>query len=225
MSTARQRPRLAVLVSGRGRNLQALHEACADGRITADLVAVIGNRADAAALAFAADAGLQAIALPHVDYVTRDEYDAALAETLRRQQPDIIAMAGFMRIVGDAFIGEFRGRMLNIHPSLLPKYPGLHTHRRALASGDPEHGATVHFVTEELDGGPQIIQGAVSINPDDDEGRLAERVMQQIELRLYPQAVAWMARGELRLDGNHVRWRDRVLGIPLGLDQLEDAFR
>lgn len=225
MNLPKAKPRLIVLVSGRGRNLQALHRACADGRIPADLVAVISNRRDAPALDYAARSGMNAIALPHDDFSGRSAYDVALAATLREQQPDIIAMAGFMRIVGDAFIAEFRGRMLNIHPSLLPKYPGLHTHRRALQAADAEHGATVHFVTEQLDGGPQIIQGAVNLEADDDDARLAERVMEQIELKIYPQAVAWMARGELRLNGDWVCWRGAPLYAPLNIHDLEDAFR
>lgn len=205
--------------------MEALHWACVDGRIPAELVAVISNRRDAPALAYAAQSGLHAIALAHDDFSSREAYDAALAATLRAQQPDIIAMAGFMRIVGGAFIAEFRGRMLNIHPSLLPRYPGLHTHRRALDAGDAEHGATVHFVTEELDGGPRLIQAALSVNADDDEMNLAERVLQQIELKLYPQAVAWMARGDVKLVGDRIHWRGRPLQAPLSAHDLEDAFR
>jgi len=219
------RARLAVLVSGRGRNLQALHAACVDGRIDADLVGVIGSRAGAPALAYAAAAGLPVQLLAHDAYASRDDYDAALAAALQALAPDIIAMAGFMRIVGAAFISAFRGRMLNVHPSLLPKYAGLHTHRRALAAGDAEHGATVHFVTDELDGGPRVLQAAVPVQPQDDEGRLAARVLEQVELKIYPQAVAWMARGDLCLSAGKAYWCGRPLAEPLTMDALEDAFR
>lgn len=219
------KPRLVVLVSGRGRNLQALHRACVDGRIPAEVVAVISNRRGVPALAYAAQSGMDAIELAHDEFSSRDTYDAALAATLRGLRPDIVAMAGFMRIVGSAFVAEFRGRMLNIHPSLLPKYPGLHTHRRALQAGDARHGATVHFVTEQLDGGPRVIQGTVDLDANDDETSLAERVMEQVELKIYAQAVAWMARGELRLNGDRVYWRGAPLYAPLNMYDLEDAFR
>jgi len=205
--------------------MEALHRACVDGRIPADVVAVVSNRRDAPALAYAARSGLHAVALTHGDFSSRDAYDAALAATLRELQPDIIAMAGFMRVVGAAFIAEFRGRMLNIHPSLLPRYPGLHTHRRALDAGDAEHGATVHFVTEQLDGGPRLIQAALSVKADDDEESLADRVLQQVELKIYLQAVAWMARGDVKLVGDQVQWHGQPLQAPLGARELEDAFR
>lgn len=224
MTAAERKARLAVLVSGRGRNLQAIHGACADGRIPAEVIVVISNRSDARALTYAAESGLDAVALPHSGFADREAFDAALAGTLRRYQPDIIAMAGFMRVLGTAFVSEFRGRLLNIHPSLLPRYPGLHTHRRVLQAGDAEHGATVHFVTGELDGGPRIVQGTVSVDPDDDEDRLAERVMQQVERRIYPQAVAWMARGEIGLRAGQVLWRGVPLQEPLTLDDVEKVF-
>lgn len=219
------RPRIAVLISGHGRNLQAILDGCADGRIAADAAAVISNRAEAGGLERARRAGVPAITVPHADFADRPGFDAALAEALERARPDIIALAGFMRVLGDAFIGRFRGKMLNIHPSLLPKYRGLHTHRRALEAGDREHGASVHFVTEQLDGGPVAIQGRFMVEPQDTEQRLAERVMNEVELRIYPQALAWMARGELRLDGERVRFRDRLLERPLSLDDLEPSFR
>ena len=219
------RPRLAVLISGQGRNLQAILDACASGRIAAQAACVISNRPDAAGLERARRAGVPAIAVPHADYADRAQFDAALAAALERHRPDIIALAGFMRVLGDPFIARFRGRMLNIHPSLLPKYRGLHTHRRVLEAGDTEHGASVHFVTEQLDGGPVAIQGRFSVGPQDDEQRLAERVMSEIELRIYPQALAWTARGDLRLDGAGLRFRGRPLEQPLTLDDLEPEFR
>ncbi|HEU0195955.1 MAG TPA: phosphoribosylglycinamide formyltransferase [Nevskiaceae bacterium] len=220
-----KRARLAVLVSGRGRNLQALQAACADGRIAADPVLVISNDASAAALAFAREREIPAIALPHGEFSSRTDFDSALGQNLRRVKPDIVALTGFMRILGSELVAEFTGRMLNIHPSLLPKYPGLHTHRRALAAHDAQHGATVHFVTPELDGGPRVLQGAVAVAADDDEARLAARVLQQVELKIYPQVVAWLARGELSFAQGQALWHSRPLTQPLTLTDLEEAFR
>ena len=191
-----QQARIVVLISGRGRNLQALIEAQRAGHIPAEFAAVISNRADAVGLQYARDAGIAAEVLPHAQFADRAAFDAALAERLRNFQADIIALAGFMRILTDDFVREFEGRLLNIHPSLLPKYAGLDTHRRALQAGDAEHGATVHFVTPTLDSGPAVIQGRFGIGPQDDAASLAQRVMERIELKIYPQAVAWMARGE-----------------------------
>jgi phosphoribosylglycinamide formyltransferase-1 len=219
------RPRLVALISGRGRNLQALIEAQRDRRIPAQFAAVISNRADAAGLDHARAAGIAAEVLQHGQFKDRTAFDTALAALLRRHQPDIVVLAGFMRILTDDFVREFEGRMLNIHPSLLPKYPGLDTHRRALEAGDAEHGATVHFVTPTLDSGPAVIQGRFSLRADDDAERLAERVMERIELKIYPQAVAWMARGELKLDRGAAWLRGRRLEQPATLDDLEDAFR
>ena len=218
-------PRLVVLISGRGRNLQALIEAQRDGRIPAQFAAVVSNRADAAGLDYARAAGIPAEVLPHTQFKDRAAFDAALAALLRRHQPDVIALAGFMRILTDDFVREFEGRMLNIHPSLLPKHAGLDTHRRALEAGDAEHGATVHFVTPTLDSGPAVIQGRFSLRADDDAQRLAERVMEEIELKIYPQAVAWMARGELVLKDGAAWLRGRRLESPATLDDLEEGFR
>jgi phosphoribosylglycinamide formyltransferase-1 len=218
-------PRLVVLISGRGRNLQALIEAQRDGRIPAQFAAVISNRADAAGLEHARAAGIAVEVLPHAGFKDRAAFDTALAALLRRFQPDVIALAGFMRILTDDFVREFEGRMLNIHPSLLPKYAGLDTHRRALEAGDAEHGATVHFVTPTLDSGPAVIQGRLSVAADDDADRVAERVMQQIELKIYPQAVAWMARGELELKDGAAWLHGRRLEHPATLDELEKGFR
>lgn len=217
--------RIAVLISGGGRNLQALIDACADGRIAGEIVCVLSNRADAGGLERARRAGIATEVLSHRDYTSRAAFDAAMLDRLRAHSPDFVVLAGFMRILTPAFIAAFAGRMLNIHPSLLPRYPGLRTHEAALAAGDARHGATVHFVTEELDGGPLIIQGELSIRPDDDPGTLAARVMDEIELKIYPQAVAWMARGELALTGSQVRLGGRVLAAPLGLAALEENFR
>ena len=185
------RARLVVLISGRGRNLAALIAAVNEGRIAADLVAVISNRADAAGLALAREAGVPVQVLPHIDYPDRAAFDVALAAALRALEPDIVALAGFMRILTEDFVREFEGRMLNIHPSLLPRHKGLNTHAAVLRDGDAEHGATVHFVTPQLDGGPLIIQGRFTVSAQDGAQQLAERVLEQIECRIYPQAVAW----------------------------------
>ena len=220
-----QQVRLVVLISGRGRNLQALIEAQRAGRIPAQFAAVISNRADASGLDYARDAGIPAEVLPHAQFPSRAAFDAALAERLRALRADIVVLAGFMRILTDGFVREFEGRMLNIHPSLLPKYAGLDTHRRALEAGDAEHGATVHFVTPTLDSGPSVIQGRFSVQPEDDAATLAERVMERIELKIYPQAVAWMARGELQLQDGAAVLRGRRLASPATLADLEEAFR
>lgn len=217
--------RIVVLISGNGRNLQSLLDAVRAGRIEARIAAVISNKDDAYGLERARAAGVTAEVLPHVAYARREDFDAALAEAIERHAPDIVVMAGFMRVVGEAFVRRFQGRMLNIHPSLLPRHPGLRTHQAVLDTGDREHGATVHFVTEELDGGPPIIQGQFMVNAEDTAGSLAERVMQDIELKIYPQAVAWMARGELALEQGQVRFRGRPLQQPLGLQDLEAEFR
>ncbi len=220
-----KQPRLVVLISGRGRNLQALIAAQRQGHIPAQCVAVISNRADAAGLELARGAGIPAEVLPHAQFTERAAFDAALAQRLRALQPDIVALAGFMRVLGDGLVREFEGRMLNIHPSLLPKYPGLDTHRRALQAGDAEHGATVHFVTPTLDSGPAVIQGRFSVRPEDDAASLAERTMEQIELKIYPQAVAWMAQGALCLRDGVALLHGRRLEQPATMADLEEAFR
>ena len=216
--------RLAVLISGRGRNLQALIKAVQAGHIDAQWAVVISNKADAGGLQRAAEAGIATEVVSADRHADRESYDAELADRLAAYSPDIIAMAGFMRILSPAFIGRFAGRMLNIHPSLLPKYRGLHTHRRVLEAGDAEHGATVHFVTEELDGGPLAVQGLFRRRAEDDEASLADRVMHEVELKIYPQAVAWMAAGELRSNNGQVWFRDQPLSAPLGLADLDPAF-
>lgn len=225
MSPSSGRARLVVVISGRGRNLEALIAAVQDGRIPADLVAVISNRADAPGLAHAHAAGVPVCVIEHRDYASRAEFDTALATALRDCRPDIVALAGFMRILGEAFVREFEGRLLNIHPSLLPRHKGLDTHARALAAGDAEHGATVHFVTPQLDGGPRIIQGQFTVEAQDDAQQLAERAMVEVELKIYPQAVAWMARGELHCEHGMAVFRGRPLAEPLTLKDLEHDFQ
>ncbi|MDX1497832.1 MAG: phosphoribosylglycinamide formyltransferase [Salinisphaeraceae bacterium] len=216
---------LAVLISGTGRNLQAIMAAIASQKINADLAVVISNRADAGGLQRASEAGIATEVVPHSDHADRESYDAALAATLQRYQPSWIALAGFMRVLTPGFVEQYQGRMLNIHPSLLPKYRGLHTHRRALEAGDKQHGASVHFVTPELDGGPVVLQGSTAIQSTDTEESLAQRIMQDIELRIYPQALAWATAGRLKLHNNDVYLDDNRLETPLQLNSLDNMPR
>lgn len=202
--------RFAVLVSGNGSNLQALMDACAAGRIQGELVGVLSNRSDAFALERAREAGIATQVVSNQAFSDRDSYDAALIQALETWQPDLLVMAGFMRILTPGFVQHFAGRMLNIHPSLLPKYQGVKTHARAIAAGDTVHGASVHFVTEELDGGPIVLQARVPIFPEDDESSLAERVLSQ-EHQLYPLVVNWFCQQRLRMQDGQA-WLD---GQPL----------
>lgn len=189
---------MVVVISGRGSNMRALVEA------GLPIAAVVSNRADAAGLEFARARGIPAVVVAHTAYPTRAAFDDALAAEIERFAPRLVALAGFMRILTPAFVRRFEGRLLNIHPSLLPAFPGLDTHARALAAGVKIHGATVHFVTPELDHGPIVIQAAVPVRPDDDEPVLAARVLAQ-EHRIYPQAARWFLDGRLRLDAAQVR--------------------
>jgi phosphoribosylglycinamide formyltransferase-1 len=189
---------VVVLISGSGSNLQALIDAQLAGTLPIDIRAVISNRADAFGLQRAQRAGLTTQVLSHRDYPTRDAYDAELLALIDGFAPGLVILAGFMRILTPAFVAHFHGRLFNIHPSLLPKFPGLHTHQRAIDAGEREHGATVHFVTEELDGGPTVLQARVPVLPGDDAETLAARVLEQ-EHRIYPLAVRWFAEGRLRL--------------------------
>lgn len=216
---------IAVLISGQGRNLQALIGACADGRIAARIAVVVSNRADAGGLEKAKQAGLRTAVIPHGDYATREAFDAALIATLEPHAPDIVVLAGFMRVLTPDFVRRYSGRLLNIHPSLLPKHPGLKTHQKVLLAGDHSHGATVHFVTADLDGGPAIIQGEFMVMPQDTEQSLAQRVMQDVELKIYPQAISWMTRGWLALQDGTVKFRGTPLTAPLGLNALEPEFQ
>lgn len=193
------KPRLAVLISGTGRNLQSILQACADGDIAATPQLVISNRPGVAGLERAAAFGVAHSTIDHRAYPDRESFDAALGDALQAANPDIIALAGFMRILTPAFIQRFKGRMFNIHPSLLPLYRGLHTHRQALDNGDTWHGASIHYVTEELDAGAVIKQGRIRVAPGDDESSLARRLMEQVELKLYPEVLSWAAAGRLTL--------------------------
>jgi len=202
---------VVILVSGRGSNMEAMIAARAAGELPVNLAAVISNRPDAGGLATAAAAGIATRALDHKAFAGREAFDAALAECIDSFAPDLVVLAGFMRILTADFVRHYEGRLLNIHPSLLPSFPGLHTHRRALEEGVRIHGCTVHFVTAELDHGPVVIQAAVPVLDDDDEASLAARVLKQ-EHRIYPQAVRWFAEDRLALVGGRVVLADRQEG-------------
>jgi len=197
-------PRITVLTSGRGSNLRALVAAERDGRLGGTIATVVSNRTAIPALAIAAAQGVPGIVVPHQAYQERGAFDAALMAAVKASEPDLVVLAGFMRILGPTLVGHYDGRMLNIHPSLLPAYPGLHTHRRALADGVRIHGCTVHFVTTALDHGPIVAQGAVPVLDGDDEASLAARVL-AVEHRLLPAAVRAFCTGRLVIAGSRVR--------------------
>jgi phosphoribosylglycinamide formyltransferase-1 len=190
--------RVVVLISGSGSNLQALIDSCQNGESPASICAVISNRADAYGLTRAKNAGIPTAVLDHKQYAGREAFDDALMQVIDSHQPDLVVLAGFMRILTAGFVRRYQGRLLNIHPSLLPRHKGLHTHQRALDEGDPEHGCSVHFVSEELDGGPVVVQAVLRVAADDTAQSLAERV-HHLEHQIYPLAVRWFAEGRLRL--------------------------
>src|SRR5690554_6884064 len=196
--TMQQKKRIVILISGSGSNMVNLVEHCQAGKINADVVAVIANKADAAGLAKAEKLGVATECVPHQGYESREAYDQVLVERVQSYQPDLVILAGFMRILTPVFVSAFADRTLNIHPSLLPKYKGMHTHQRALEAGDEEHGVSVHFVTEELDGGPVILQAKVPIFAGDTVDDLQARVHEQ-EYRIYPLVVNWLCSERLKL--------------------------
>lgn len=197
----------AVLISGRGSNLLALERATRDGRVDGRIVAVLSDRADAAGIPAARSLGLEASVLEPSRGMDRATYGELLSARIEASGARLVVLAGFMRILDGGFVRAWQGRLLNIHPSLLPAFPGLHTHARALEAGVPIHGCTVHFVTADLDHGPIVIQAAVPVQPDDDEDRLAARVLVQ-EHRIYPQAVRWFLDGKLAIEHGVVRVRE-----------------
>ena len=200
------RLRVSVLISGRGSNMVAIARACRAGGIAADVTAVVSDRADAGGLALARDLGIETCVVQPPRGMDRGDYGEALGKVVEATRPGLVVLAGFMRILDPVFTRRFDGRLFNIHPSLLPKYPGLHTHRRALEAGDAVHGCTVHFVNEELDAGPRIVQARVPVRGGDDEAGLSARV-QHWEHIIYPEAVGWFAAGRLGLrDG--AAWLD-----------------
>jgi phosphoribosylglycinamide formyltransferase-1 len=209
---------IAVLISGRGTNMRVIAERAAAGTLPVDVRVVISDQPAAEGLKTAAALNIATRVLEPREFADRPSYDQALVQTLEEYRPKLIVLAGFMRILTPRFIGAFAGRILNVHPSLLPKYRGLHTHRRVLEAGEALHGVSVHFVTEELDGGPVVLQTEVPILPGDSEQTLSARV-QQGEHRIYPQAIDWFARGRLLLKDGRA-WLD---GKPLDAPVREPA--
>ncbi|MEW6706649.1 MAG: phosphoribosylglycinamide formyltransferase [Pseudomonadota bacterium] len=204
--------RIVILISGRGSNMEAIVQAARQEGWNAQVVAVISNRPEAGGLRFAQAHGIAAVAVDHKAFGNREAFDSALAEAIDAYGPDLVVLAGFMRILGDAFVRRYEGRMLNIHPSLLPAFPGLHTHRRALQAGCKLHGATVHFVTPQLDHGPIVAQAMVPVLPGDTEDALAARVLTR-EHVMYPRAVRWFVQDELAVaDGivSHARGESQL---------------
>jgi len=186
--------RVVVLISGRGSNMEALLEA----NLPVTFAAVISNNPEARGLDTACDHGVATEVVNHRDFADREAFDAALAASIDRHQPDLVVLAGFMRVLTPGFVRHYADRMINVHPALLPAFPGLHTHRRALAAGVKLHGCTVHYVTPEVDVGPIIIQAAVPVLPEDSEQTLAARVLEQ-EHRIFPQALRWIAEGRVSI--------------------------
>lgn len=213
---------IVILISGRGSNMQAILAQAASGELPVDIRAVISNRPDAAGLATARAAGIHTETLDHREFDGRDAYDRALQAAIDRHAPALVVLAGFMRILTPAFVQHYHGRLLNIHPSLLPAFRGLNTHTRALEAGAREHGASVHFVTEELDGGPVIAQIAVPVHAGDSADDLAARVL-EAEHRLYPAVIGWFATGRLRWNNGSVLLDGQPLHAPVRLETAEHA--
>lgn len=202
--------KLVILISGSGSNLQAFIDKCQSGELHATISAVFSNRPDAYGLQRASAAGLVTEMVDHSGFSSREQFDAELMRRIDDYEPDLVILAGFMRILTPAFVAHFHGRLLNIHPSLLPKYPGLNTHQRAIEAGDTEAGATVHFVTEELDGGPAIIQARVPVHANDSAQTLAKRILSKEHI-IYPLAVKWYAEKRLRLVNGRCELDGQVL--------------
>ncbi len=220
MSTAS----IVILISGSGSNLQAIIDAVAEQKIHAQISAVISNRPDALGLEKAKSAGINTIVIDHTEFAERQQFDQALTNKVAELKPDLIVLAGFMRILACAFIEQYEGCILNIHPSLLPAFKGMHTHRRALEAGHKQHGASVHFVSNELDSGPVVIQSKLAVLDTDDEDTLALRVLKQEHI-IYPLAIEWFIDGRLSLQANHVHfdhkpikevatWQSNTLCLP-----------
>lgn len=191
--------RFVILISGRGSNMQTIVDTIERERLPAQVCAVLSNRADAAGLTWARERGIDAAAVPHRDYATREAFDQALAAAIDEHDPDYVLLAGFMRVLTPGFVERYEGRLLNIHPSLLPSFPGLHTHQQALTLGIQWHGCTVHFVTAQLDHGPIVAQGIVPVMAGDDPDALATRLL-AVEHKMYAQVVRWLAEGRVSLD-------------------------
>ena len=200
---------IVVLISGNGSNLQAIIDSVKNGAIEGRISAVISNRPGVFGLERAEKAGIPAITVDHTEYASRTDFEQAISQAIDQFQPDVLVLAGFMRILSSDFVQHYLGKMLNIHPSLLPKYPGLNTHRRVLENGDKEHGTSVHFVTAELDGGPIIAQRSIHVTADDTEESLQQKIQQQ-EHKLYPEVVSWLCNGRVQFkDGK--AWLDNQI--------------
>jgi len=202
--------KICVLISGNGSNLQAIIDEVAAKRLNATITGVISNRPGAYGLERASEAGIESVCLDHTTFEDRDSYDSALKAQIEAFGADCVVLAGFMRILTPEFVNHFSGKLVNIHPSLLPKYKGLNTHQRAIDNGDKEHGVSVHFVTPELDGGPVIIQSRVPVFEDDSASDLAERVQEQ-ERRIYPLVLSWFSAGRLMMRNNKAVLDDQEL--------------
>lgn len=211
--------RIVVLISGNGSNLQALLDTAAQPGYRGKVVSVISNKPDAYGLERAAKADVETAVVDHTEYSNRDSYDAALIEKIDSFQPNLVVLAGFMRILTDEFVRHYRGRLINIHPSLLPKYKGLNTHKRALESGDSKHGASVHFVNEELDGGPVVLQAEIAVHDSDTPESLAARVLEKEHI-IYPLSVSWIAEGRLAMSEDGPFFDGSLLEKPLLLNEL-----
>lgn len=208
---------IVVLISGRGSNMRAIADQAIAGKLPIVIRAVISDKADAGGLAIARSLGIETHAVSPKNFPSREAYDEALADLVASFDPALIVLAGFMRILTAPFIERFPGRILNIHPSLLPKYRGLHTHQRCLEARDCDHGASVHFVTQELDGGPVIIQACVSVRADDSVDSLSARVQQQEHI-IYPRAIEWFARGRLKLEEGQAHLDGKPLVTPVVIE-------
>ena len=204
--------RLVILISGSGSNLQAFIDAIDAGTLHAEIACVISNKASVFGLQRAEKAGISTQVLSHQNFSSREDYDHALLAEVQKHEPDLVILAGFMRILTPVFVAPLYGKLMNIHPSLLPKYPGLHTHQRALDNGDSEAGVTVHFVSVELDGGPIIVQARVPVLPDDNADTLSKRVLEQ-EHKIYPLAARWFCEGRLHCDEDHAWFDEKILPL------------
>ncbi|SFC65703.1 phosphoribosylglycinamide formyltransferase [Pseudoalteromonas denitrificans] len=205
-----ERMRIAVLISGSGSNLQAIIDACEKQQINGDIVAVISNRPNVYGLERAEKASIETVVLDHKEFESREAYDSALMEKIDTFTPDLVVLAGFMRILTPGLVQKYKGQMLNIHPSLLPKYQGLNTHQRAIDAGDKEHGVSVHFVTEELDGGPVVLQAKINILPDDTADSLAKRIHQKEHI-IYPLVVQWFSEQRLTMEEDNAVFNNKKL--------------
>jgi phosphoribosylglycinamide formyltransferase 1 len=212
--------RLAVLISGRGSNLLAIAQACREARLDASVELVLSDRGDAAGLAAAAALGLATAVIDRGSFATREDFETALAAAIDRSGAELVLLAGFMRVLSAPFAHRYAGRLLNIHPSLLPKYKGLDTHRRVLEAAEPEHGASVHFVTGELDGGPVICQGRLAVRAGESPQSLSARVL-AVEHRIYPLAISLIAAGRVQLRGNTILLDGVALEAPIVEDGPE----